>query len=234
MAVEKLKQFSTSFKPVTLLFFGMLVLLYLMSAATENSAQFGRMYSVMLIVAVSGLVLLLGLITANLIQLVRRYRKRVMGSRMTLRLVTLFIVLSLLPVSVVYYFSLQFLHSGIDSWFDVKVDRAMEDAMELSRSALDVRMRQLLRDTKEMANELSDQPVGMISVTLNDLRNRNGASELTLLNPNGKIIASSSIDPGSIIPDRPDESILLQLKQGHSYVGLDPINVKLYIRGFRR
>ena len=231
MATEKLKEFSTSFKPVALLFFGMLVLLYLMSAATENSAQFGRMYSVMLIVAVSGLILLVSLITINLIQLVRRYRKRVMGSRMTLRLVTLFIVLSLLPVSVVYYFSLQFLHSGIDSWFDVKVDRAMEDAMELSRSALDVRMRQLLHDTKEMANEISGQPVSMISVTLNDLRNRNNVSELTLLNSNGKIIASNSIDPGSIIPDRPDESILLQLKQGLSYVGLDPIkDAQLNIR----
>lgn len=223
MAAEKLKQFSTSFKPVALLFFGMLVLLYLMSAATENSAQFGRMYSVMLIVAVSALVLLLGLITANLIQLVRRYRKRVMGSRMTLRLVTLFIVLSLLPVSVVYYFSLQFLHRSIDSWFDVRVDRAMEDAIELSRSALDVRMRQLLRDTKEMANELAGQPVSIISVTLNDLRSRNNASELTLMNTNGKIVASSSIDPSNIIPDRPDEAVLLQLKQGHSYVGLDPI-----------
>ncbi|MDH5436514.1 MAG: HAMP domain-containing protein, partial [Gammaproteobacteria bacterium] len=231
MAAEKLKSLSTSFKPVALLFLGVLVLLFLMSAATENSAQFGRMYSVMLIVAVSGLVLLVGLITINLTQLVRRYRKRVMGSRMTLRLVTLFIVLSLLPVSVVYYFSLQFLHSGIDSWFDVRVDRAMEDAMELSRSALDVRMRQLLRDTKEMANELSGQPVSMISVTLNDLRNRNNVSELTLLNTNGKIIASNSIDPGTIIPDRPDESILLQLKQGHSYVGLDPIkDAQLNIR----
>ena len=235
MAAEKLKQFSTSFKPVALLFFGVLVLLFLMSAATENSAQFSRMYSVMLIVAVSGLALLLGLITINLIQLVRRYRKRVMGSRMTLRLVTLFIVLSLLPVSVVYYFSLQFLHRGIDSWFDVRVDHAMEDAMELSRSALDVRMRQLSRDTKEMANELSDQPVSMISVTLNDLRNRNDASELTLMNTNGKIVASSSLDTGNIIPDRPDESVLLQLKQGLSYVGLDPIkdahlNIRVVIR----
>ncbi|MDH5190339.1 MAG: ATP-binding protein [Gammaproteobacteria bacterium] len=231
MAADKLKQFSTSFKPVSLLFVGLIVLLYLMSAATENSAQFGRMYSIMLMVAVFGLVILLGLITFNLTQLIRRYRKRVMGSRMTLRLVTMFIILSLLPVSVVYYFSLQFLHRGIDSWFDVRVDHAMEDAMELSRTALDVRMRQLLRDTKEMANELSGQPLGMISVTLNDLRSRNNASELTLMSLNGKIIASNSIDTGDFIPDRPDEAILLQLKQGLSYAGLDPIkDAQLNIR----
>ena len=223
MATEKLKRFRSGFKPIIFLFLGMLVLLYIMSAATENSATFGRMYSVMLVVAVAGLVLLVNLIFVNLVRLVKQYKKRVMGSRMTLRLVTLFVVLSLLPVSVVYYFSLQFLHRGIDSWFDVKVDKAMEDAMELSRSALDVRMKQLLRDTQTMANNLASEQGGLMAVTLNNLRNQSDASELTLLTHNGRIIGSSSSEPGNIVPDRPDESIVIQLKQERSYVGLDPI-----------
>ena len=49
-------------------------------------------------------------------------------------------LLAVAPVSIVYYFSLQFLHRGLDSWFDVRIEQALEDSLELSRSALDVRL----------------------------------------------------------------------------------------------
>jgi nitrogen fixation/metabolism regulation signal transduction histidine kinase len=144
---------------------------------------------------------------------------------------TLFVVLAVLPGLVVYGFSMQFLQRGVDSWFDVRVENALEDALTLSQASLDQRMRDMQQRLQEAARDLADVTPGMAPITLGDLRARTGASELTLIGGNGRIIAASSVDTDSILPHRPEESILLQLRQGRPYVGLDPIeNAGLHIR----
>jgi multi-sensor signal transduction histidine kinase (EC 2.7.13.3) len=86
------------------------------------------MYSWLLLVNALGSVVLLGLVGANIYSLARQLKKREAGSRLTTRMVSLFVVLALAPAAIVFYFSMQFLHQGIDSWFNVEIDRAMEDA----------------------------------------------------------------------------------------------------------
>ena len=66
----------------------------------------------------------LALVGWNLWRLLRDYRRRVAGSRLSARLSVLFMVLALVPVSVVYFYSIRFLSSGIDSWFEVEIDEA--------------------------------------------------------------------------------------------------------------
>lgn len=209
--------------PVALLGALLLAALYLMSEATHNSTLFGELYSLLLVINVLALVLLLALIGKNLYQLVRQYRRGAPGARLTARLVVMFTLLSVAPVSVVYYFALDFLHRGIDSWFDVRVEQALDDALVLSRTSLDMRMRELLRQTRRMAGGLVHVPEGMAAITLNDLRAASSATELALFTAGGHIIAASSAESMSIVPARPDESTLLQVRQGHDYVGLDPV-----------
>ena len=205
--------------------------LYLLSAATENTARFGRLYLWLLLLNGVVLFILLGLIVNNLWQLTRSLRLREAGSRLTLRLMALFVVLAVLPGMVVYGFSMQFLQRGVDSWFDVRIERALDDALTLSQASLDQRMRDMQQRLEDAAGELSDVEGEMVPITLGDLRARTGASELVLLGENGRIIAASSIDTANILPHRPEESILLQLRQGRPYVGLDPIeNAGLHIR----
>lgn len=231
MATARLTKWLFGFRPVTVLSLGMLVSLYLMGVATENSAQFGRWFIPLLVFNAIGLIFLLVVLGANLLRLVQQLRARVMGSRMTLRLTVLFVILSVIPVSVMYYFSLQFLHRGIESWFDVRVEQALSDSLDLSRSALDVRMRQTLRLTQEMASELVEVPAELAAVSLSDQRDRTGAHELTLLTHSARILSSSNADPGVIIPSLPNEAIMLQMRSGKSYVGLDPVSDSgLYIR----
>ena len=105
MVIAALKRTGSGIAPVVVLFVLLLASLYMMSSATQNSAEFGRLYSVLLVVNVLELVLLVGLITANLYRLVRQYRAGVVGSRLTARLVVIFVILSVVPVSLVYYFS---------------------------------------------------------------------------------------------------------------------------------
>ena len=123
------------------LFALLLVSLTLLSDATHNSERFGQMYSMLLLINAAGLVFLAALVIVNIIGLIRQQRMNVPGARMTSRLVVMFVVLAVVPVSVVYYFSLQFLQRGIDSWFDVRIEQGLDDALNLSRAALDVRLR---------------------------------------------------------------------------------------------
>ncbi len=224
MAAPILKRFGSEAAPVIVIVALLLGSLYLMSVATENSEKFGRLYSLLFIFNLAGLILLVWLIVVNMQRLVRQYRLRAMGSRLTVRLVVIFVLLALAPVTVVYYFSLQFLHRGIDSWFDVRVEQGLHDALELSRAALDTRIRESLRQTQQMAESLSGLPERQLAPRLNDLRDQREANELTLLTPSGHIIASSSVDATRIVPDRPSSAILSQLKQGHPFAGLDPVS----------
>lgn len=231
LVVNGLKRLMSGSLPVVVLFALLLTALYVMSGATYNSALFGRLYSVLLGVNILALVLLVALIGKNLYRLVGQYRRGAPGARLTARLVVMFAVLSVAPVSVVYYFAVDFLHRGIDSWFDVRVEQALDDALVLSRTSLNMRMRELLRQTRMMAGSLADVSDGMAAITLNDLRSDSNASELALFSAGGRIVAASSFETGSIVPARPDDATFLQVRDGRDYVGLDPIGSSgLYIR----
>jgi nitrogen fixation/metabolism regulation signal transduction histidine kinase len=235
MANRALKRFFTGLGPILAFVLLLLVSLVLMSNATQGSARFGQMYSVLLVINALGLIALGGLIASNLFTLLRQVRRGQAGARLTVRMVAVFVILSVTPVLVVYYFSLQFLHRGIDSWFDVRIERALDDALELSRSALGVRMREHLSHTEVVADDLADIPDDQIAISLDDSRRLSGASEFTLIGANGHIIASSSRDPTAIIPHRPSDAILVQLRQSGSYIGLESIgdaglNVRVVVR----
>ena len=207
---------------ILVLFAAIVASLYLMSSATQDSSQLGKMYSWLLLINTLGSFLLLGLVGANVYWLMRQINRKAAGSQLTARMVSLFTVLALAPASIVFYFSMQFLQQNIDSWFDVGIDRAMDDALELGRSALDERMRALLKQTEQTASHLDNMPASMIAITLNEVYENSGEGELTVFNKQGRIIVSSGTSSDAIVPDLPGEGVLLQLRQGKSYVGLEP------------
>lgn len=214
-----------------ILFILMLSSLIMMSNALQDSSHFRDLYLGLLIFNTLGLLVLIVLIALNLKRLIKQLRNRIPGARMTIRMVSMFTMLSVTPVLVVYYFSLDFLIRGIDNWFDLRVEQALNDSLDLSRQSLDIRMRDLLRRTRQMADELSDITDAAIPFEIDDMRTKSGAKELTLLTRQGTIISSSADDPFHLVPDRPSETILLQLQQGNNYAALDTIrNGGLHIR----
>ena len=208
------------------LFIFMLSSLLMMSKSLQNSELFDRFYLGLLLFNALGLISLSILIILNLKRLIRQLKNRVIGSRMTIRIVILFSLLSVTPVLIVYYFSLDFLHRGIDSWFDLRIEQALDDSLELSRLALDVRMRELLNTTEKIAEELSDTNDAELPSHIDQIRDRINADELTLLTRKGAIVVSSSEDMKSLVPNTPEETILLQLIQNNSYIGIDLIENK--------
>jgi nitrogen fixation/metabolism regulation signal transduction histidine kinase len=132
--------------------------LTLLAASAQNSAQFGRLQPWILLLNVIGVGVLSVLLARKLFQLARDFRDHVPGSRLTARTVTIFGALVIAPLIIVYLFSLEFLNHGIDSWFRVEVKQGLNDALVLSRAALDLRMREHAERTEAFARLLPLDP----------------------------------------------------------------------------
>ncbi|GMR19432.1 MAG: ATP-binding protein [Gammaproteobacteria bacterium] len=226
MESSALNRYATGILPLTVLSVLLLATLLMMNAATQNSALFGNVYSLLLIINITGVVLLIGLIVLNVHNLLQQFRARVMGSRLTLRLLIMLSTLTLVPVVIVFVFSLHALNRGIDSWFDVKIEQAMDDALILGRTAFDAMKQELVKTSQDMAVELEGTSDRLALTTLGYLREQHTISELTLFTQDGLIIASSSQEgpeAQSLLPARPGKAILSQIRQGLTYANLDPV-----------
>jgi PAS domain S-box-containing protein len=195
--------------------------LLIMAQTVQQSAHFSDLHPFIVGVNVAGLLVLSILIGGRLAQLVRDWRKRVVGSRLEARMVWMSATLAMAPLLLVFYFSVVFLNKGIDSWFHVEIRQGLEDALTLSRAALDLRMREYLERTRAVAARIAPIRGGAYQ-ELDELRRDTEALELTLLASNSRILATSSDRLGDIVPGQLSDEMTMQVRQGRDYVALDP------------
>lgn len=119
------------------------VLLFLLSTATANTQLFANHYRQLLAVNGGLVIALLVLIGFQLYGLRRKLRSGVFGSKLAFRLAIFFSLVAVLPGALVYAVSVQFMARSIESWFDVKIDKALDGALALGRSTLDGSLREL-------------------------------------------------------------------------------------------
>jgi len=217
---------------MAVLFLVLVTSLYLLATMAVRLDRFGQYYHWLLLFNGLALVSLAIIIGFNALRLLREFRARVAGSRLTLRMVIVCILLTLVPVVLVYSFSVKFLDSNIDSWYDVEIEQALDDALQLSRESLGLQMRTLQRVTIEVSENLvgvSDEEAVLV---LNEFGMNAEASEMTLIGPDNRIIASTGATTSiSVQPNRPDDDLSTRARRGLTYVGVDPIgDGELYIR----
>jgi PAS domain S-box-containing protein len=196
--------------------------LLIMAQTVQQSANFSDLHPFIVAINVGGLIVLLILIGGRLVQLVRDWRKRVVGSRLEARMVLLSATLAVVPLLLVFYFSVVFLNRGIDSWFHVEIREGLQDALTLSRAALDLRMREYMERTRTMAEELAtrrEDPVRALA----ELRQEHEAAEVMLLGANSRIIAVSSERIGELLSATASDEMTMQVRQGRDFVTLDPL-----------
>jgi len=230
MGLSLLKRLRTGVTPYALLGISLLALAYLLSAATQDSSRLNDLFLLIFGLGIVILAILIAILSRSLYKLYRDFKSKKEGARLTLRLVSLFALLILVSTTIVYSFSLHFLHRGINSWFDVKVEQALNDSLELSRTAFGIRMRTLLRQTRMMTGLLSELPERDLNHNIRELTQLSGAIELSLWSMDGQLITTSFENPDLIIPSRPNEAIFHQLEQQEDYIGLDPDHDKLQLR----
>jgi nitrogen fixation/metabolism regulation signal transduction histidine kinase len=207
------------------------VLLYLLWRASSNTALFAQHYTLLIVLNSVVAALLLGLIVYQIWLVRRRIRAHVFGARLTMRLIAVFALMAIVPGSIIYGVSVQFLTRSIESWFDVRVDNALEGGLSLGRSALEAQLQELTKKAEAIALTLADEPASGHITTLNRLRDQAGIQEATLFSSRGGVIAFSASDPATLTPEMPSPDILRQVRQQQPYSTLEVINDKgLYLR----
>ena len=197
------------------------VLLFLLAAASGNTALFSHHYALLLGLNAALALAVLTLVGYQLWLLTAKLRARVFGSRLTLRFMLMFLPMVIVPGGLVYVVSLQFMAKSIESWFDVRVDNALEGGLNLGRTALDLLLTELNGKARRMALELADKTPAQQVVLLDRLREQSGVDEALLLSSGGNVIASSSKGVGKLLPDLPNTMIQRQARQNRGYAALE-------------
>ena len=213
------------------------VMVYLLSSASADT-EFVSDLRWLLLLGV-GLVLVLVLVVGNqLLALRRRLKAGLFGSKLTLRLVLLFALVAVLPGALVYAVSVQFLNKSIESWFDVRVDKALEGGLSLGRTMLDNLLRDLTTKAESMALSLSDVPASRMVPALNAGREQAAVEEATLFRTDGGIVAFSVSEGADLVPtamppsaarkivlQKPHREVDSGSPRGLSLVVVVPVNV---------
>ena len=188
------------------------VLLFMLATASANSELFAGHYPLLIGVNAAATLALLTLAILQLRALRREYRQHVFGSRLKTRLVIMLSLMAIVPGVLVYAVSVQFVVKSIESWFDVRVDSALEGGLSLGRSMLDSMQGDLLAKARDMAFELGDAHLAG-PVLLNRLRERAGVHSATLMTASGQVLAHSSSEINDIVPRVPSSAELRQARQ---------------------
>jgi nitrogen fixation/metabolism regulation signal transduction histidine kinase len=197
--------------------------LLLLAVSVENSAQFSRWQPWILLVNILGAIALMVLLARKFWQLYRDFRDHVPGSRLAMRTVLMFGALVIAPLVIVYLFSLDFINRGIDSWFRVEIKQGLNDAVVLSRSALDLRLREQAHRTDIFARSLRELQGTALLQRLDEERRATEAKEIIVYDAYGRAAAVSSATPLAQQPAPSPPEVALQLAAGRSYVSLNSL-----------
>jgi nitrogen fixation/metabolism regulation signal transduction histidine kinase len=197
------------------------VLLFLLATASGNTTNFAQHYPLLLGLNAALAGLLATLVAWQLRNLWRSYRRQAFGSRLTVRLLALLAVMAVVPGALVYTVSVQFLSKSIESWFDVKVDAALEGGISLGQSAIDQMLGDLQTKARAIAAELADRPASQQVGVLGRLRDQAGVQEAVVVNAAGRVLASSSEDVTRLVPELPSSQALRQARAARSYTAVD-------------
>lgn len=201
---------------------------YLLSRTAQDAGEFDRWQEQILLINILGVLVLLALFIGNLSRLVREYRTNVPGAKLKARMVAMFLGLAVLPLLVVFYFSMQFINRGIDTWFNVEVEEGLDNALALSQAALGLQMRDHLTTTEEIANRLRGTSGRELIFELSLMRRESAATEITVFGRNGSILVTSSDDAADRLPSPPKDEMFLQIQQQRPFVSLDTVADGVY------
>ena len=145
-------------------------------------------------------------------RLLARLRRGKFGSRLLIKLAAIFGLVGVLPGLLIYVVSYQFVSRSIESWFDVRVEGALESGLTLARTSLDTQARDFGNQLRAGSATLAETPEALVALPLDRLRTQLGASDVTLWAASGRLIASAGQSRYQLTPERPSSQMLRQLR----------------------
>ncbi len=209
---------------------GVILWFLLLMSTAADTVLFSRNYPLLIGLNVVLAIGMVGLVGWQLRTLWRDYQAQVFGARLKLRLMLMFGVIAVLPGALVYGVSVQFVTRSIESWFDVRVEKALESGLHLGRSALDSLLLDLGEKARSMAAELSDIQEFSRRSALLRLREEKGVQSAALFSVGGQLLSSATTELSSLLPDLPSQSQLKQARSTQLVSTVEGDGGKLYLR----
>jgi nitrogen fixation/metabolism regulation signal transduction histidine kinase len=190
-----------------------LALVFVLSIATNNRDLYERNYLWLLWLNI-GVATVLGLVILIAVgRLALRMRRGKFGSQLLFKLAATFALVGVLPGALIYLVSYQFVERSIESWFDVRVEGALEAGLSLGRSILKTQVDDLAAKTRVAAERGADQPERLQVIALERLREQLSAQSVAVLAANGQVLAYAGGESGaSLLPDRPSAAMLREAR----------------------
>ena len=209
--------------PTVIFLLILLAAVILLASAAQYNSEIADYFSHLFVINILGVILLMVMIAANIYRLIKEVRQRQLGSRLTISFLITFGVLALIPLAIVYAFSIQFLNQSIDSWYDVKIEKALDDALLVGRNSMEAAKTDLIANLSEDVSSLTQpESESDLFATLDEIRDSNDLTEISLFSSTGRILASSNSDVTVIIPDSPDERMISAVRRGETQSRVEP------------
>ena len=197
------------------------VFLFLLATASANTELFASNYNLLLVLNGAMVALLMGLVGYQLWRLRKNLKAGVFGSRLAIRLVLLFALVAVLPGALLYGVSVQFLGKSIESWFDVRVDKALEGGLNLGRGALDYLLKETTNKASQLALTLQDGDAASMPQRLNRASEQAGIYEAALFTSSGGVLGVAGISGSTLTPEPPPAQALRRARLQQPYSAID-------------
>ena len=210
----------------TLIFLSVASLIALLFSEDDPS-EFNRVQVSLLAVNLVSFLALLPIVALSAKKLFLDYRQRKLGAKLRLRMALAFSGLALVPAIVIFFFAINFMNKGISVWSDADVEKGLSDALMLGRSALDERIQDGLFATSNISIQLK----GMenISQALENQRKENDAIQLSLIDADLRLLASTSSQIDQPPARAPTSFEIKQVELKQSWTSLDSTSDDRYL-----
>ncbi|CAN5385326.1 sensor histidine kinase EsaS [soil metagenome] len=200
------------------------VLFFVFVTASANSAFGERNYTLLLWLNVALLACLALTVMVLAWRLWQRRRDGKFGARLMIRFAVTFTLVGVLPGTLIWLVSGQYLARSLDSWFNVRIETALDAGLTLGRTALDEQKLDVAGRARSMAGELAGATPGTRGPLLNRLREQAQVAEVLMFTASGRVLASAG-SAVQLAPDLPSSAAMGALRVSRSYVAVegDPI-----------
>jgi nitrogen fixation/metabolism regulation signal transduction histidine kinase len=188
-----------------------LVLGFTLSLATNNRELFERHYVWLFWVNLAIAAVLTLVIGIAGVRLVLRVRRGKFGSRLLLRLAAVFAIVGVVPGVLIYTVSYSFVSRSIESWFDVRVESALDAGLSLGRGTIDSLVADLASRTRLAAERLAESQLPVQPLALERLREQFSAVEVTIVGASGQPLMAAG-QTSALAPERPSQLMLRQAR----------------------
>lgn len=192
--------------------------IYLLSASATRPETPNNQYLVLLVIASLSMFALTGIVSWQIFALLRRLnRQDSSGTRLSLSFAASMIGASFVPIAIIAFFSWQFLSYDLGKTFNSRVNAALEDALELTRTSANMRASQALAQTRFISDLISSQSYGELVNNIEAMRRQAGAIELAVYDRYGIVVAFAHRDTDVLAVEALDYDTLLRIDEQQEF-----------------